>query len=669
MIRAANFDSSTQHCDRMGSLQSHERPVLPNLAQHELYSSHCHVEPVPFSFTLCVHLGGDKAGNGKWFNNSLVPDSHLQDHDWSEADFDKVSFHHNVNNVTSENAMEPVTHNHHANLKPVEDSLFLSAAAYCGDHVDHILDGYSCALVTRIASGANGCTLVTVVLRTVSADAGLAQRESKSQREEEFGMFTKGHIPWYKYLFGARLVELATTGSVIERSTAHQPIFFPPLNHGLFCSANRYHSFRVDWDPSTPGECYLHELSAHENWLPSGFRRWDYACMHPLYDASKQKLLTYTFKHSTLTRKTTLRLFEFDGDTTNVPIEREYPTPVEHIMHDRVALHMFGFTENYFVVFANSLRLESCGNCFLICGKPIMRAMNDDFCGDLIIHFIPRDGRRGKKFIVNTKRQGYVYHAINCFELDDGTIVVDAFVSYLNAARESAQFELDSDRHVFDNDGDSFRFHIHPPHENAANTVSRDCIISSLIDSTIDFHCINPRNLGQFHSFSYMVSHTRHRNSSGNVEFVESILHKICVKPTSSDPLDFDPLQTVVSTLSSNHWQGQPGLSCYLRTPVFVQCAGVPFEDGGRLLCWSYDSPPDQLGSLLHAYLLIFNASSMQILMRVPMPDGCVVPYSVHSAIYSRNFNTQDLHSIDVPESPVRQRRVRNKKTRSTKRK
>jgi carotenoid cleavage dioxygenase-like enzyme len=655
----------------MGSSQSHDNAILPKLPQHDLYSSHCRTEPAPFSFTLCVHLGGDKAGNGKWFKNSL-PDSQLHGHDhhdWSEADFEMVSLHHkniDINNVTNVNAMEPVTHhNHDDNAKPVEDSLFLSAAAYCGNYVDHILDGYSCALVTRIASDVNGRTLLTVVLQSVSADATLAQSETKSQREEQFGMFTKGHIPWYKYLFGARLVELATTGSVIERSTAHQPIYFPPLAHGLFCSANSYHAFRVEWDASAPGECYLHELSTHENWLPSGFRKWDYACMHPLYDANTQKLLTYTFKHSTLTRRTTLRLFEFDGDTTNVPIKRVYPIPIEHLMGDRVALHMFGFTENYFVVFANSLQLQSGGNCFLVCGKPVMRALNDDFCGDLLIHFIPRAGRHAKKFVVNTKRQGNVYHAINCFELDNGTIVVDVFVSNLNAARESAQFELNSDRHVFDNDGDSFRFHIHPPQENVTNTISRDCIISSLIDSTIDFHCINPRNLGRFHSFSYMVSHTRHRDLTGNVDFVESILRKICVKPASSDPLDFDPLKTVVSTISSNDWQGQRGLSCYLRTPVFVQSAGVSFEDGGHLLCWSYDSNPEQLGGLLHAHILMFNASSMQLLIRVPMPDGCVVPYSVHSAIYSRGFNMQELHSIDLPETEVRQRRGRHKESRN----
>jgi hypothetical protein len=41
--------------------------------------------------------------------------------------------------------------------------------------------------------------------------------------------------------------------------------------------------------------------------------------------------------------------------------------------------------------------------------------------------------------------QGFVYHTINCFEDIDGCIIVDAFVSKLNAARESSQFELGDD--------------------------------------------------------------------------------------------------------------------------------------------------------------------------------------------------------------------------------
>jgi hypothetical protein len=72
-----------------------------------------------------------------------------------------------------------------------------------------------------------------------------------------------------------------------------------------------------------------------------------------------------------------------------------------------------------------------------------------------------QDDKTRWPFIINTKRQGNVYHQINAFEFQ-GEIVVDAFVSKLNSARESAQFEL-GEKPVFDNEGDPFRFVIKPP--------------------------------------------------------------------------------------------------------------------------------------------------------------------------------------------------------------
>jgi len=87
------------------------------------------------------------------------------------------------------------------------------------------------------------------------------------------------------------------------------------------------------------------------------------------------------------------------------------------------------------------------------------------------------------------------------------------------------------------------------------------------------------------------------------------------------------------------------------------------------LLCWSYDSNPElqvQGGGLLHACILMFKASSMQLLIRVPMPDNCVVPYSVHSAIYSRAFNQQSLDSVHMHEVSSVQIQQRATKRNST---
>jgi hypothetical protein len=55
------------------------------------------------------------------------------------------------------------------------------------------------------------------------------------------------------------------------------------------------------------------------------------------------------------------RFYEF-GPEGQSPVQ-------EYEVRDRAALHMFGFTENYFVIFANSLQVKPRGTCLLCCGK------------------------------------------------------------------------------------------------------------------------------------------------------------------------------------------------------------------------------------------------------------------------------------------------------------
>lgn len=545
------------------------------------------------------------------------------------------------------------------NSKVVEDSLMMAAGAVCNQYLDHILDGYSWGVVVRIATTQDKKTAITVAVAPVESDVQLRTKEERRRKELQFGMFSKGYINPLKYLFCCgRLCELATTGLVIERSTAHQPIFFPPLNHAVFCSANTYPAFEVKWEEAKPDQMSLKEIS-HEkvkrksvNYVPSKFRRWNYVCMHPQYDANGQQLLTYTFKHATTVRKTTIWLYGFD--TANPATAENYPRPIRYVMWDRVALHMFGFTTRYYVVFANSLQLEPNGNCHLICGKPILRTINDDFCGDLIIHFIPRPGqpKEMKPFFVNTKRQGNVYHTINCFDMEDGSVVVDAFVSQLNSARESAQFELNEDRWVFDNSGEPYRFHVMPPPESGVKccggsdkvpktfNACQNLSMASRVDSTIDFHCVNPRYNGVKYRYSYLVSHRRHRSPEhGRVEYVESILHKLDINlKDEKDPLSYQPDYTEAYSFSSNSWLPKRHMTSYLRTPLFVQHYGSTAEDDGKLFCWSFDETPDGDKHALHAHILMFAASNLDLLVRVPMPDDCIVPYTVHSAIYSRSF-------------------------------
>lgn len=156
-----------------------------------------------------------------------------------------------------------------------------------------------------------------------------------------------------------------------------------------------------------------------------------------------------------------------------------------------------------------------------------------------------------------------------------------------------------------------------------------------------DFHCVNPKYNGKRYQYSYLVSHTRHRDDYGTVKWVESRLIKISTQCTDQlDPLSYDSDQTVQHMRRSPTWQDpetSKPLSCYLRTPLFVSRQDAKNEDDGHLFCWSFDTEPqskDDDG--LRAYILMFDARNLALIMRVPLPQNCVIPYTVHSSIYSR---------------------------------
>jgi carotenoid cleavage dioxygenase-like enzyme len=173
---------------------------------------------------------------------------------------------------------------------------------------------------------------------------------------------------------------------------------------------------------------------------------------------------------------------------------------------------------------------------------------------------------------------------------------------------------------VYDNSGEPFRMVVDSRDEAEEPALVQS--IASSVDSTIDFHCINPKYNGVRHEHSYMVSHTRHRDNKGRVEWVESRLIKISVK-YENDPLAFDPDTTMKKRLHSHEWQDPnppKRLSCYLRTPLFVARLNSNSEDDGHLFCWSFDAEPDtEAAAGLRAYILMFDAKSkdLDMVMRV----------------------------------------------------
>lgn len=487
--------------------------------------------------------------------------------------------------------------------RPLKDFIIFSAASFCDNGIDHLLDGYSCGIFVRMSC--EGSRLyMTGVLKKIGADENL-RNEEEHRKGRRYGLFVGRIYP--KCLLG-RLPSLLFK-KPIERETAHQPIYFPASSKVYFCSSHTYPAFKVGWNKSNVKNLDVSELAV--SGISQNFNKNHYTCMHPFYDINNKELLTYTFYQSKLKRKTTILFYTF-GPSGN---SSEFNT-VEYKINDRVALHMFGFTDNYFILFASPLVLK---NLKLICGSPVLRALDESFCSDLIIHCIPRNSKNSlKSFFVNTKQQGYVYHTINCYEEND-YIIVDAFVSKLNPLRESSQFEL-GNKPVYDNEGDPFRYQIFP---KTGNILSK--IISANLDSSIDFHCINNSHLGKKYRFWWMVSHERIRNESGKITRINSRLCKFdCA--TLNDPLAFSG-ETRIATRVSNENE-------YLRTPLFAPHTYPGTEDDGKIFCWCYRESSGY--DHMNASLIIFS-SGLDKLFEMKVPENKIMPYSVHSVVYVRD--------------------------------
>lgn len=489
----------------------------------------------------------------------------------------------------------------------VQDCLILSSAAICGNGIDHLLDGYSWAIVARITNN-----VLDIKTMKIAADEHLRLREQHGTARQ-FGLFS-GHLPTWKKLLLGRIPQLLKTGRAIERQTAHQPIYYPRLSQVLFCSAYTYPSYKINWN----GElCLQPAIPYIRNEIPE----LHYTCMHPQYDNNQEQILTYSFLHSKFFRKTKVWFYSF-GENPDAD-----PAPIEYTIKDRIALHMFGFTENYFILFTTSFVLQNCGSCAVSCGSPMLRVLDDEFYGDLLIHFIPRNinDKTRKPFVVNTKQQGFVYHTINCFE-SGNFIIIDAFVSKLNASRESSQFELNSNHPVFDNDGDAFRYEIYKDPNHPTKAEIRSKLIAVQLDSSIDFHCVDSRLQGQPYTKWYMISHRRERSLDGSIEKIISTMSSFFVDPPKHDPLDFDPNTTLANYTESSFWSNSDKV--YLRTPLYV-----PGEtsDDDRILCWCYEVVDDSLV----ASLLIFT-TSLQFIKRIDMNQS--IPYSIHSSIALREL-------------------------------
>ena len=167
-----------------------------------------------------------------------------------------------------------------------EDTLILSAAAFCDNGIDHLLDGYSWGLFMRISCDIYDTRKIRLSLKCLKiAEDEQLRLSEMGDTERKFGLFN-GRLPFWKKILG-RLPTLLLTGRAIERQTAHQPIFYPYTNQAYFCSAYTYPAFNISWpkDNSSVFEVARKRLGV----IPGSFPKSHYTCMHPLFDSDTFK--------------------------------------------------------------------------------------------------------------------------------------------------------------------------------------------------------------------------------------------------------------------------------------------------------------------------------------------------------------------------------------------
>jgi len=194
-------------------------------------------------------------------------------------------------------------------------------------------------------------------------------------------------------------------------------------------------------------------------------------------------------------------------------------------------------------------------------------------------------------------------------------MVVDAWVSKLNAARESSQFELvqDDAHSVHDNEGSLIRYVCKWDIEGLKDKVIKNlkfnnvsCQVNNYcpsITSSIDFHCINPHNYGRPYRRFWLVTHDRDRyvnsdNELGNIRRVNSFIWGIKWPKKYDSNKPFIPIKWTTKNLAKVDAAGNL-LSYYSRTPMFVARDQITknknteddkdqAENDGYLFVWIY---------------------------------------------------------------------------------
>lgn len=451
--------------------------------------------------------------------------------------------------------------------------LFLSSGAdkAKNDKIKHLLDGYGHAIKAEIKDGK-----FSLVVKRIVDDVYV--EEIKKNTIVKKGLYI---LKTKRNLFDFSM-----------RNMFHQSIYFRNMYIG--CTGG-------NWIYMNPDTCVVDpNYKLDEDY--DGGCSLKQRCMHPLIDYKKNTLITFTFKYSlTLTGfKTVVTFYEFSEEKT--------VSKIKHTIDGMVYLHGFLYTDKYYILFNIPMRPNMIGYAF---GKnAIMRNVDDKVSDNFMIYLIPRDGNPMKTHItLNTNDHGFVYHGINSYD-EDNTIIIDVFLSQLNAERESSQFEVNDQYNVYCNNGEVCRYVINLDD----NKVTKKGI-ANIVGSTIDFRTIGKDYNGVKYNYSFICSH--------DMETKTCSLYKIDMNKSE--------VADKFATLDTDHY--------WFRDPEFISRRGAVSEDDGYIFMWVYHIDIVKEVGLPNGKteLYIFNALNLsvgpQYVIDVTMLCGAnkPLPYGLHS--------------------------------------
>jgi carotenoid cleavage dioxygenase-like enzyme len=458
------------------------------------------------------------------------------------------------------------------------NGLFLSSGADRdgNEKIGHLLDGYNHAIKVEIKNGK-----INLIVKRLVDDVYLTETQTKT-------IIKKG------------LYDLKTSNNLFDfdmaRNMFHQAIYFRDTYIG--CTGG-------NWIYIDPNTCEVKENFKLDKKYDTHCKLIQ-KCMHPLIDYKKNVLISFTFTYgfSLEGMKTIITFYEFDNNNTTI-------NKVNYEIKGMTFLHGFQYTDKYYILFNIPMKPNVLG--FVFGKNAIMRNVDDVTSDKLIIHLIPR--QQGlQPIIIDTNDHGFVYHGINAYD-DQNNIILDVFLSDLNAERESSQFEVNDKYNVYCNDGELYRYTI-----NLDNRSVSKKTIAKIVQSTIDFRSVNQQYHNKPYSYSYMCAH--------DIDTRFCSLFKI-------DMNNSYVVDEYTSADTDHFW---------FREPQFISNINPTGEDDGYIFMWCYRV--DDISEKFpfgQTELYIFNAKNLslgpQYVINVSELSGKnkPIPYGMHS--YIKNFH------------------------------